>query len=157
MASPVKVEHINPFVNATKVTFETMVHTAVTPGKIMLLSGSKLNYDISGIIGLSGGAKGTVAISFPRVTALKVVSEFIGEKQLALDETVKDAVGELANIIAGAAKKDLTQYKISISLPTVIIGENHKVQGGKEVMPLLVPFDSQFGSFHLVVGFTSEV
>lgn len=91
MASPVKVEHINPFVNATKVTFETMVHTAATPGKIMLLSGSKLNYDISGIIGLSGGAKGTVAISFPRVTALKVVSEFIGEKQLALDETVKDA------------------------------------------------------------------
>jgi chemotaxis protein CheX len=157
MASPVKVEHINPFVNATLETFKSMIHTDVTPGKIMLLSGSKLNYDISGIIGLSGGAKGTVAISFPRVTALKVVSSFIGEKQLALDETVKDAVGELANIIAGAAKKDLTQYKISISLPTVIIGENHKVQGGKEVMPLLVPFDSPLGGFHLVVGFTSEV
>lgn len=157
MASPVKVEHINPFVNATMETFKSMIHTDVTPGKIMLLSGSKLNYDISGIIGLSGGAKGTVAISFPRVTALKVVSQFIGEKQLALDETVKDAVGELANIIAGAAKKDLTQYKISISLPTVIIGENHKVQGGKEVMPLLVPFDSPLGSFHLVVGFTSEL
>ena len=157
MASPVKVEHINPFVNATMETFKSMVHTEVAPGKIMLLSGSKLNYDISGIIGLSGGAKGTVAISFPRITALKVVSEFIGEKQLALDETVKDAVGELANIIAGAAKKDLTQFKISISLPTVIIGENHKVQGGKEVMPLLVPFDSPIGSFHLVVGFSSEV
>lgn len=156
MASPVKVEHINPFVNATIETFKTMVHTEATPGKVMLVSGSNLKYDISGIIGLSGGAKGTVSLSFPRVTALKVVSSFIGEKQLALDDTVKDGVGELANIVAGAAKKDLTQYKISISLPTVIIGENHRVQGGKEVTPLLVPFDCSFGNFHLVVGFTSE-
>jgi chemotaxis protein CheX len=156
MPSPVKVEHINPFVSATIETFKSMVHTVITPGKIMLVSMSHLKYDISGIIGLSGGAKGTVSLSFPRVTALKTVSEFIGEKQLALDETVKDAVGELANIVAGAAKKDLTQYKISISLPSVIIGENHQVQGGKEVIPLLVPFESVLGGFHLVVGFASE-
>lgn len=156
MPSPVKVEHINPFVTATMETFKSMVHTPVTPGKIMLVSMSHLKYDISGIIGLSGGAKGTVALSFPRVTALKTVSEFIGEKQLALDDTVKDAVGELANIVAGAAKKDLTQYKISISLPSVIIGENHQVQGGKEVIPMVVPFDCPLGNFHLVVGFTSE-
>lgn len=156
MASPVKVEHINPFVKATMETFKSMVHTAVAPGKIMLVSGSPLKYDISGIIGLSGGAKGTVSLSFPRVTALKAVSEFIGEKVVALDETVKDAVGEMANIVAGAAKKDLTQYKISISLPSVIIGENHQVQGGKEVTPLAVPFESPLGNFHLVVSFTSE-
>jgi chemotaxis protein CheX len=156
MPSPVKVEHINPFVSATIETFKSMIHTVITPGKIMLVSMSHLKYDISGIIGLSGGAKGTVSLSFPRVTALKTVSEFIGEKQLALDETVKDAVGELANIVAGAAKRDLTQYKISISLPSVIIGENHQVQGGKEVVPLVVPFDSVLGGFHLVVGFSSE-
>jgi chemotaxis protein CheX len=156
MPSPVKVEHINPFVSATIETFKSMVHTVITPGKFMLVSMSHLKYDISGIIGLSGGAKGTVSLSFPRVTALKTVSEFIGEKQLALDDTVKDAVGELANIVAGAAKKDLTQYKISISLPSVIIGENHQVQGGREVIPLLVPFDSTLGGFHLVVGFASE-
>lgn len=156
MPAPVKVEHINPFVTATMETFKSMVKTAVTPGKISLVSTSHLKYDISGIIGLSGGAKGTVSLSFPRLTALKAVSEFIGEKQLALDDTVKDAVGELANIVAGAAKKDLTQYKISISLPSVIIGENHQVQGGKEVIPLAVPFESPLGSFHLVVGFTSE-
>lgn len=156
MAAPVKVEHINPFVNASIETFKSMVRTNVTPGKVTLVSMSHLKYDISGIIGLSGGAKGTVSLSFPRVTALKVVSEFIGEKQLALDDTVKDAVGELANIVAGAAKKDLTQFKISISLPSVIIGENHQVQGGKEVIPLAVPFESALGSFHLVVGFASE-
>ena len=69
----------------------------------------------------------------------------------------KDAIGELANIVAGAAKKDLTQYKISISLPTVIVGDGHEVMGGKEVIPLAVPFDSPFGKFSLIVAFKSEV
>lgn len=156
MAAPVKVEHINPFVSATVETFKSMLRAPVTPGKLMLIKGNKLQSDISGIIGLSGGAKGSIILSFPRITALKAVTEFIGEKVLAIDETVKDAIGELANIVAGAAKKDLTQYKISISLPTVIIGDGHEVQGGKDVIPMAVPFESQFGPFYLIVSFKSE-
>jgi chemotaxis protein CheX len=156
MASLVKVEHINPFVTATLETFRTMIKTTVVPGKIFLVKGAKLQHDISGIIGLSGGAKGTIALSFPKLTALNTVSQFIGEKVLAIDDIVKDAVGELANIVAGAAKKDLSRYNISISLPTVIIGEGHELLGGKEVIPMAVPFESPLGSFNLIVSFRSE-
>ncbi len=156
MPSPVKVEHINPFLSATIETFKSMLRTQITPGKIILIKGAKLSYDISGIIGLSGGARGTVTLSFPRITALKAVSEFIGEKVVTMDDTVKDAIGELTNIVAGSAKKDLAQYKINISLPSVITGENHKVLGGKEVIPLVVPFSSPLGDFNLIVSFISE-
>ena len=76
---------------------------------------------------------------------------------VTIDDVVKDAVGELANIVAGAAKRDLSQYKISISLPTVIVGDGHEVQGGREVVPLAVPFESPFGAFSLLVGFKSEI
>ena len=156
MTSPVKVEHINPFIAATVATFESMLNTKVVPGKIILVKGAKLHHDISGIIGLSGGARGTITLSFPKITALKSVSAFIGEKIVMMDETVKDAIGELANIVAGAAKKDLSQYKISISLPTVVVGDGHEVQGGKEVIPLCVPFESPLGAFSLIVSFKSE-
>ena len=152
----IKVEHINPFVTATVETFQSMLNTKVVPGKIFLVKGAKLQHDISGIIGLSGGAKGTVTLSFPKISALKSVSAFIGEKVAVMDDVVKDAIGELANIVAGAAKRDLAQFKISISLPTVIIGENHEVQGGKEVTPMGVPFESPLGNFCLIVGFQSE-
>lgn len=157
MASLVKVEHINPFVTATMETFLTMVKATIVPGKIFLVKGAKLHHDISGIIGLSGGAKGTIALSFPKLTALKTVSQLIEEKVVTIDDIVKDAVGELANIVAGAAKKDLSQYDISISLPTVVIGEGHELQGGKEVIPMAVPFDSPLGIFSLIVSFRSEV
>jgi chemotaxis protein CheX len=156
MPTQMIVEHINPFITATMATFQSMLHASVVPGKLFVVKGAILQHDISGIIGLSGGAKGMVALSFPRLTALKAVSSFLGEKVVTMDATVKDAIGELANIVAGAAKKDLSGYKISISLPTVVVGDRHEVQGGKDVIPLAVPFDSPLGSFSLIVSFKSE-
>ena len=52
----IKAEHINPFIMATLETFASMVRVKITPGKVRLKSGDPLSYDISGIIGLSGGA-----------------------------------------------------------------------------------------------------
>jgi chemotaxis protein CheX len=156
MATPVKVEHLNPFISATMETFASMVKTPITPGKLFLMQSGKLRCDISGIIGLSGGAKGAVILSFPKLTALKTVSGLLGEKVVMMDDGVKDAVGELANIVAGAAKKDLSRYNISISLPSVIFGDNHEVMGFKDTIPLVVPFESTLGVFHLIVSFKSE-
>lgn len=157
MSVSIKVEHINPFITATMDMFRTMMKVEIRPGKVTLAMAAHQPFHISGIIGLSGGAKGSVSILFPKLTALKVVSTFIGEKVVTVDASVVDAIGELANIVAGAAKKDLTKYNISISLPTVIVGANHELSGAKEVTPMFVPFESPLGNFDLVVSFKSEV
>lgn len=152
----VRVEHINPFIAATANTFATMVKSEARAGKIALVGRETVRSDVSGIIGLSGGARGSVILCFPRITALKVVSSFIGSKVLALGDIASDAVGELANIIAGSAKRDLAQYKVSISLPTVALGENHELAGPKDIIPMAVPFQCALGTFTLVVRFKSE-
>jgi chemotaxis protein CheX len=156
MAAQIKVEHINPFIQATAQTFATMVKCEIKPGKMQLRTGDTMHHDVSGIIGLSGGAKGSVALSFPRITALKVVSAFIGDKVLQLDKDALDAVGELANIVAGSAKQDLSQYKIMISLPTVITGNNHTLNSPSDAPELIVPFETPHGKFDLLVCFKSE-
>jgi chemotaxis protein CheX len=156
MAAQIKVEHINPFIQATAQTFATMVKCDVKPGKMHLKTAEATHHDVSGIIGLSGGAKGSVALGFPRITALKVVSAFIGDKVLALDKDALDAVGELANIIAGSAKQDLSQFKIMISLPTVITGSNHSLNPPSDTPELIVPFETPHGRFDLLVCFKSE-
>ncbi|HKP97714.1 MAG TPA: chemotaxis protein CheX [Fibrobacteria bacterium] len=157
MAVSIKVEHINPFILATIETFKTMMKLEVKPGKVTLERRTGFQSDLSGIIGLSGGAKGSVSMTFPKITALKVVSAFIGEKVVTMDDGVVDAIGELANIVAGAAKKDLVKYNISISLPTVVVGDNHELSGAKEVTPMYVPFETPLGNFNLVVSFKSEI
>lgn len=157
MEAPVKVEHVNPFLRATIETFKSMIKADIQAGKVLLKREPRIHSDISGIIGLSGGAQGTVAISFPRITALKVVTEFGHKKVVTLDETVVDAVGELANIIAGAAKRELAAFKINIALPTVVLGDNHELAAPKNVLPMIVPFESKFGPFSLTVSFKSLI
>jgi chemotaxis protein CheX len=152
----VKAEHVNPFIKATIETFATIVDMKITPGKVKMKAQSDIVYDVSGIIGLSGGAKGTVALSFPRLVALPVVRAFTGEKVVTNNQMV-DAIGEVANIVAGAAKKDLAQYKILISLPTVVMGDKHEVAGPVDAMNLVVPFECPAGKFDLAICFKSLI
>lgn len=157
MPNPVvKVEHVNPFVTSTMETFAKMLGVEAKPGKIHLKNGSGADYDITGLIGLSGGAKGMVSLSFPKASALRITNKFVGMDHKEIHKDTVDAIGELANIVAGAAKKDLAQYNITISLPTVVTGDNHDLAGSKEVRPMFVPFETPFGKFNLVVGFKSE-
>lgn len=156
ISSPVRVEHINPFLRATTETFRSMVKTEAIPGKIALMRRDEERFDVSGIIGLSGGARGTVSLCFQRIPALKILTAFAGIRILALDEDAIDAVGELANIVAGAAKRELSQYNIQISLPSVVLGEKHELTGPKDIIPISVPFATPHGPFKLIVRFKSE-
>ncbi len=107
-------------------------------------------YDISGVIGLSGLAQGIIAIGFSKDSALSTVTKFIGGK-VNKSEMI-DAVGELVNIVAGYAKKDLTEYDLAISLPNVVLGEAHHVTTPTGVPAIVVPFDSPLGNFSMEVA-----
>lgn len=152
----VKVEHVNPFILSTMETFTKMVGVEAKAGKLMLKNDKiKLSYDISGIIGLSGGAKGMVSMSFPKASALKVTNKFMGSDYNEINKDVIDGIGELANIVAGNAKKGLTEFNISISLPNVIMGENHQIMDPKDVISFIIPFHTTLGDFHLTVALKS--
>jgi chemotaxis protein CheX len=140
-------ELINPFLKATMSTFQTMVNTTPAPSAPYVKAEPSLAHDVSGIIGLSGGAKGAVIISFPTKTALATVSAFIGLNVSTIDADVTDAVGELANIIAGAAKADLQGLNVTISLPSVVVGTNHKVTTPKDIPSIVIPFTCTHGDF----------
>ena len=147
------VLYVNPFVKSTIDTFKTMINQDVTPGTVTIKKDTKLTYYISGIIDLSGDAKGAVAISFPKLVALKVVSAMLGTPVKVVGEEVADGIGELANIITGYAKQDLTQFQLDISLPKVVIGNNHFLVQPGGIPVLIVPFKNSWGNFTLEVSF----
>jgi chemotaxis protein CheX len=108
-------------------------------------------YDISGIIGLSGGAQGSISLCFPMPSALATVSQMIGAPITEAGVDLADAVGEIANIIAGFAKRDLAGLNLSISLPNVIIS-SHVLSGLSGVPTIIVPFTSPLGPFAMEVS-----
>lgn len=148
-----QAEHINPFLSAVSNAFSTMLGAEARRGEITLGDPKHRTFPISGIIGLSGNASGTVVINLSTEVALKAASAMLMEEMTEMNDDVLDAVGELANVIAGQAKTDLEEYKLSVSLPNVVTGEGHCVRFPSATPPLCVAFDTDFGPLRLEVGF----
>jgi len=146
------VSYINPFIISTIETFQKMLKSEAKPGQVQLKNDTTYTYDVSGVIGLSGEAQGSICLSFPKLIALKVVSALVGAEIKIIGPEVADAIGEIANIIAGNAKQHLTQFNLSISLPKVIMGKDHKIASQRGVPTIVVPFDCPLGNFAMEVS-----
>ncbi len=151
-----KVEYINPFIEATYDLFTTMLGARATRGDVGLAKDQANPRHIMALIGLSGMARGMVALSFPLDTALNMVNQLLGTDIKVLDDTVSDAIAEMVNIVAGGAKAKLNtgdEEPIDLSLPTVVRGNSYNIDYPSGSIWLEVPFDSDLGSFSLRVTF----
>ncbi len=151
-----KVEYINPFIQSTYDLFSTMLDATAKRGDVGLAKQAAPPRDIMGLIGLSGPARGMVALAFPIETALNMVNRLLGTEIKTVDDTVSDAIAEMVNIVAGGAKAKLhigDAAPIDLSLPTVVRGSNFHVDYPTSSVWLEVPFDSDLGSFSLRVTF----
>jgi chemotaxis protein CheX len=76
------VNLINPFIDATLNVLETMASTKVQPGKPYLKKDEVARGDVSGVIGLTGEARGTISVSFTEKCILAIVSNMLGEEMM---------------------------------------------------------------------------
>ena len=155
MSLAVRVEFINPFIVAVTKTLETMVGCKVTRGAPQLKKNPQALYPISGIIGLSGVVAGTVVLTMSKELALKSASVMLMEEFTEFGPDVFDAVGELTNVVAGNAKAQLDEYKLSLSLPNVINGMETELHFPENCQPISIPFSTEFGPLAVEIGFTA--
>ncbi len=120
-----KAVYINPFINAVINLFHTMVGLTVNVGSPELKSDAKPHHDVCGVIDVTGEVQGRVVVSMPETMATVLASELLGDPIEQLDEDCIDAVGEIANMIAGNAKTDFPEGGNTISVPQVVIGRGN--------------------------------
>ncbi len=151
------VRYINPFMKSIKNLFQTMLTTDVSFGKPFVpRPDDDSRPDVSGVIGFSGDASGAVVIAFGKETAVRAASQFAGTN-LHLDHPdFADAIGELANMIAGGAKAEFEGLDVNISLPSVIVGERHEVTNSKVHPGLAIPCNTPLGNFRVHVSMKVE-
>jgi chemotaxis protein CheX len=147
-----KVEYINPFLSSAISVFNTMLGITLTREDPFLKNATQPNHEVSGLIGLSGKVKGMVVLSLSREAALSAAGIMLGERPKDLNADVADAIGELTNMIAGAAKAQLEDLQLNISLPTVITGKSHCIEFPKNTLPICIPFDCEWGAISVEVG-----
>ncbi len=147
-----RAEYINPFIASLSNAFRTMLNCEVHRGQLMLKGQQTNRYGISGIIGLSGNAVGMVVLSLSDEVAKRATSAMLLCETDEIDADVIDAVGELTNMVAGAAKAELAEFDLRVSLPNVVTGEDHAIRFPSNVTPICVPFSTEWGDLVLEVG-----
>jgi chemotaxis protein CheX len=150
--------YITPFIRSTQSVFDTMLHTPVTPAKPMAVQSlpARPGSDVSAIIGMSGDMVGTVVLGFPHETALKAVHAFTGANAEFGSDDFTDAIGELVNMVSGAAKAQLTGKNVSISCPSVVMGPDHKIQQPSNSVCICIPYSSPLGEFTVEVAIRKD-
>lgn len=145
------VNYINPFITATSQLFATMIQVELTLGKPTVLKADdrlyKL-YPISAIVDLEGTVSGRFAISMTPQVAYALAGALAGRPFHAVDAELMDAIGEIANMIAGGAKTTIPDGpNVRISTPKVL--GTHQVEFARGVPVIVIPFDTPAGRFVL--------
>ena len=143
------VKFINPFLEGTISVLKTMAFVEPRPGKPYLKKDNSAMGDVSGIIGLTGAITGSLALSFSEKCILKIVSNMLGEEIKEINGDIKDAVGEITNMVSGVARKKLesTGLNISAAIPTVVVGKNHSIVHVLDGPSIVIPFETDDGPF----------
>lgn len=147
-----KAYFINPFIDAAMHLFKDYMGLSIDPGKPFLLSDPQDLKGVSAVIGLGGDTTGAVVLTLRDETAVGMVSLLEGNKYTDMGDEILDGVGEIINIIAGNAKKDLLDHQIVISLPGIITGSDYRINWPQGVPVISIPFESDLGPFAINVS-----
>jgi len=137
-------QYIQPFIKVSERVFEDFCKTKIEAKKVFFTEREefRFDWDISGVIGLSGEVSGAVAISMKDITAFRIAETLMGMKFTSFEKEVTASVGEIVNIISGNVKKDFEEeLRIKISLPTIITGKAHIIKWPSEKARIIcIPF-----------------
>ena len=136
------MNHAEEIANATHEIFSSMIMLDVTAKEALRRTDPTFHHSISGIIGLAGSIKGNLAIHLPSTVATAVTTAFLGMEVEEVGEDVCDAIGELANMLAGAIKTalDPSGSDIKLSMPSTVYGDEYSLDCFDKGISIMVPF-----------------
>lgn len=134
---------------ATQEIFETMIMMEATAGEPQQEAAKTYQCTVSGMVGLAGTFKGMIAIHTPDKVAMAITGNFLGMDVDEVNEDVTDAIGELANMLAGSIKLVLSDKgkDITLSVPSTISGEEYTINCVAETDRVIMPFSTDAGNF----------
>ena len=84
---------------------------------------------VTAVVGFGGLLSGACVFHTGGDSAMKIASHMTGMEFTTVDDTVKDAVGEICNMLAGAWKGKVPELAANcgLSVPAVITGKNYNL------------------------------
>jgi chemotaxis protein CheX len=135
---------VSDLVQIVQSVFSAMVGLEITPSsEPWSPDGNRL----TSAVHLSGDWNGVVLLECERHQACAFTARFLSiDTPDVVDDTVRDVLGELANMIGGNLKCVVTQG-IALSMPSVVDGGDYRMRFCRAELMLQCAFDSADGVF----------
>jgi chemotaxis protein CheX len=140
-------------VAATEV-FATMLGCEIKPESAQPGSSVEtVDHGIIALLGLTGDWTGSAGLCCSAECARWIASQMLFSEYPEVNEEVRDAVGETANMIVGSFKNSLSPRTgpLAMSTPTVVTGSNMSTSTGGAHEWIVFPFSSNEHSFRMMV------
>ncbi len=152
-----RVEYINPFVEAAFNVLKESLQADVQRGELYLKSTSVPVLGVAAIIGLAGDVEGRVLLDMTRPTAIAIASGMLQSMEMEpiteLNELGRATITELANMITGQAVTKLHDLGFAFDLtpPALFTGDNMEISNAN-VEALIVPMETPHGKIEINVA-----
>jgi chemotaxis protein CheX len=145
-------------VSATEEVFETMVFQAIRP--LPAISGGQARPPLNVVasVPFAGHRRGLVAFHSSQATARRIAGSMLGLPGDSFSVEIPDAIGEVANMIAGTFRNKLAEVEpaSSISVPLVTVGSDFSTYCGSHVRRMFCPFTLEGQPIYVELVLTSE-
>ncbi|MBN1523942.1 MAG: chemotaxis protein CheX [Spirochaetales bacterium] len=148
-----RVEYINPFVEAAFSVLKEVLRIDIQRGELYLKSVSQPVLGVTAIVGLAGDVEGRVLFDMGESTAIKIASSMNGEEMVKFDELAKATITELANMITAQAVTKLHElgFEFDLTPPAIFTGDNMEVTD-TGIEALIVPIEMEYGKIEINVA-----
>jgi len=148
----VKVEIINPFIQAAREVLETELGAEPERGDLHVQKSAFTTDEVTTVVGITGQVSGIVLYSMSLVTAIGLVSRMMGQEFTEFDALAQSGIGELGNVITGRAGVLLSDagYQTNITPPALVIGQGTMITT-LDLNRLVFPLQTDIGPLEVQV------
>jgi len=148
----VKVEIINPFIQAAREVLETELGAEPERGDLHVQKSAFTTDEVTTVVGITGQVSGIVLYSMSLVTAIGLVSRMMGQEFTEFDALAQSGIGELGNVITGRAGVLLSDagYQTNITPPALVIGQGTMITT-LDLNRLVFPLQTDVGPLEVQV------
>ena len=147
-----KVEFVNPFIQAAHEVLESELGEEASRGNLRLQKSAFTTDEVTALVGVTGKVTGMVLYSMSQETALGIVSRMMGQEFEEFDALAQSGIGELGNVITGRAGVLLSDagYSSNITPPALVVGKGTMVTT-LDLNRLVFPLETAVGSLDVQV------
>ena len=154
----VSQEVLSQLLSATEEVFETMVFKPVEREDPIEDDAVRPKSNVVATVAFAGHRRGLVAFHSTLGTARSIAGAMLGMPAEEINGEMPDAIGEIANMIAGSFRTKLatSEPASAIAVPTVTIGSDFSTRCVNDVNRVLCPFKLEGEPIYVELILTGE-